>query len=307
MSKSMNHQYIESLIQLGKEDERVVTLDADLSKSSRTCQFKDEFPNRSVNCGIAEQNMTGVAGGLAYCGKVPFIHSIAPFVVRRNYDQLYQSVALPNLNVKVVGMYAGLNGEDGSSHQIMNDIGMMSTLPNFKVFVPSNAHEVEEIMKGILDIGPAYLRLSRSFDRRDVGDYPVEIGKLSEIKSGEDVSLITSGIMLPCTMDISKYLEQEGISTGVYSCHSMKPFDKDKVVELSKDVGKIVVLEEHVPEVGLTGLVNNTLAENNPIKTLSISAKHLHSGSGKLEDLFKYNELMAEQNLKRVRDYIYSR
>jgi len=105
-------------------------------------------------------------------------------------------------------------------------------------------------------------------------------------------------------MDLSKYLEQEGISTGVYSCHSMKPFDKERVIELSKGVGKIVILEEHVPEVGLTGLVNNALAENNPLKTLSISAKHLHSGSGKLEDLFKHNELMAEQNFKRIRNYI---
>ncbi len=307
MSKSMNHQYIESLIQLGKEDERVVTLDADLSKSSRTCQFKDEFPNRAINCGIAEQNMTGVAGGLAYCGKVPFIHSIAPFVVRRNYDQLYQSVALPNLNVKVVGMYAGLNGQDGSSHQIVNDISMMASLPNFNVLVPSNSHEVKEIMKGILEIGPTYLRLSRSFDRIDVSDYVVEIGKISEIKPGEDVALITTGIMLPCTIDLSKYLEQKGISTGVYSCHSIKPFDEEKIVMLSKNIGKIVVLEEHLPERGLYSLIINTLARNNPTKILSIGVKYPYSGSGSLEDLFIYNELMPKQNFKKVRDYIHSK
>lgn len=305
MSKSMNHQYIESLIQLGKENERIITLDADLSRSSRTHQFKDEFPNRAINCGIAEQNMTSVAGGLAYCGKIPFIHSIAPFVVRRNYDQLYQSVALSNLNVKVVGMYSGLNGEDGSSHQILNDIGMMTSLPNFNVIVPSNAYEVEEIMKGILDLGPTYLRLSRSFDRREIQDYAVKIGKFSEIKPGNDVSLIATGIMLPCAMDLSKYLEKYGISAGVYSCHSIKPFDKEQLIKLSNDVGKIIVLEEHNPESGLTGLVNNTLSETNPTKTLSISAKYSHSGSGKLKDLFRYNELIAEQNLKRVKDYIY--
>ncbi len=307
MNKSMNNQYIESLIELGRKENKVIALDADLSKSSRTCQFSEEFPRRAINCGISEQNMAGVAGGLAYEGKIPFMHSIAPFVVRRNYDQLYQSVALPNLNVKVVGMYAGLNGPDGSSHQILNDLAMMSSLPNFNVLVPSNAYEVQELMKCILDIGPTYLRLSRAFVRREVPEYPVEIGKFSEIKQGEHVALISTGIMLPCALDISQYLEKKGISTGIYSCHSIKPFDKEKVLELSKQVGKIVILEEHLPIQGLSGLINNVLIEKNPMRTLSIGAKYEHSGSGNLEDLFRHNELMPEQNFKIVEDFIYSK
>lgn len=305
MVKSMNHQYIESLIKLGEKNENIVVLDSDSSRSSRTYQFKENFPSRFFNCGISEQNMTGIASGLAYEGKTPFIHSIAPFVVRRSYDQLYQAIAVPNLNIKVVGLYAGLNGPDGLSHQILNDIALMSSLPNFSVVIPGNSYEVEKIMENIIDNGPTYIRLSRAFKRKELDKkYSVKIGKFSELRKGNDVVIIATGLMLDYALDIAESLNQRNIHAGVYSCHSLKPFDEEKLVTLAKNTGKVITLEEHLTDYGLTSTINNILATSLPMKILKIGVENPLSGSGPLEDLFKHNNLLPNQNIKNIERYL---
>ena len=289
--------YGKALATLGKEYD-IVVLDADLSKSTKTDTFKKEFPDRFINMGIAEQNMMSTASGLASCGKVVFASSFAMFAAGRAFEQIRNSICYPNLNVKIGATHAGISvGEDGATHQCLEDIGIMRTIPNMVIINPADDVEAKAAVKAaVLHNGPVYLRFGRLAVPvlYDEADYKFEIGKGVLLKDGKDATIVATGLMVEPALEAAKILGEEGIDARVINIHTIKPIDKDILVKAAKETGAIVTCEEHNVIGGLGSAVAEVLCEEAPVPMERIGVKDAFGKSGVPAQLLKEYGLTAE-------------
>ena len=293
--------YGEALKELGKENKKIVVLDADLSTATKTELFAKEFPDRFFDIGIAEQDMIGTAAGFATCGKVPFASTFAIFAAGRAYDQIRNSVCYPNLNVKICATHAGVTvGEDGATHQMLEDLAMMRTLPNLKVFSPSDDIETKFLINEISKIdGPCYVRLSRLatpviYDENE----KFEIGKAKQIGDGEDATIFATGVCVSEALKAKDILEEKGINVRVVDIHTIKPIDRETILRCAKETKKIITVEDHSIIGGLGSCVCEVLAEEYPCKVIRLGVKDCFGKSGNAAQLLEYFEINAEAIVK---------
>lgn len=275
--------YGDALAEFGS-DERIVVLDADLSKSTKTEGFKKAYPDRFVNVGIAEGNMMSVAAGMSTCGKVVFASSFAMFAAGRAFEQIRNSIGYPKLNVKIGATHAGISvGEDGATHQCLEDIGLMRTIPGMVILNPADAVEARLAVKAAIDYnGPVYLRFGRLAVPTVFDDnYKFEIGKGVQLEEGSDVTLIATGLMVPEAIEARKILAEQGISARVVNMATIKPIDKDIIVKAAAETGAIVTAEEHNVIGGLGSAVAEVLAENYPVPMQRVGTQDVFGRSGK--------------------------
>ena len=276
--------YGHALVELGKEHEEVVVLDADLAEATKTGIFKKEFPERHIDCGIAECNMMGIAAGLAATGKVPFASSFAMFAAGRAFEQIRNSIGYPHLNVKIGATHAGISvGEDGATHQCNEDIALMRTIPGMVVINPSDDVEARAAVKAAYEHqGPVYLRFGRLAVPviNDRPDYKFEIGKGVVLKEATDLTIVATGLCVNESLMAAAKLEEEGIHAQVINIHTIKPIDADLIAEAAKKTGKIVTVEEHSVIGGLGSAVCDVLCEREPVKVLKIGMNDVFGESG---------------------------
>jgi len=271
-------------------DERIVVLDADLSKSTKTDAFKKVYPDRFINMGIAEGNMMAVAAGMASCGKIVFASSFAMFAAGRAFEQIRNSIGYPHLNVKIGATHAGLSvGEDGATHQCLEDIGVMRTIPGMVILNPADAAEARLAVKAAIDYnGPVYLRFGRLAVPTVFGDdYKFEIGKGVQLADGDDVTLIGTGLMVPEVLEAKKALAEQGISARVINIATIKPIDKDIIIKAATETGAIVTAEEHNIIGGLGSAVAEVLVENCPVPMQRVGSCDEFGRSGKPQPLLE--------------------
>ena len=297
--------YGKALATLGAENENVVVLDADLSKSTKTADFKKACPDRFINMGIAEGNMMTVAAGLASCDKIPFASTFAIFATGRAFEQIRNSICYPKLNVKICATHAGITvGEDGASHQSIEDISLMRTLPNMTVINPSDAIETEAAIKAVMDYnGPCYIRLGRSGVSviNDNDDYKFEIGKGCVLREGKDATIIATGIMVEAALEAYNILAEEGIRVRVINMHTIKPIDEELIIKAARETKLIVTAEEHSVIGGLGSAVAEVVTSNSPVTVLRVGIKDVFGESGKPSELLKAYGLTAEDIVKTVK------
>lgn len=287
--------YGNALAECGAEFPNLVVLDADLAGATKTGVFLKAFPDRHIDCGIAECNMTGIAAGLATCGKIPFISSFAMFAAGRNFEQVRNSIGYPHLNVKIGATHAGITvGEDGATHQCNEDVALMRTIPGMTVIVPSDDVEAKAAVRAAIQYeGPVYLRFGRAAVPviNDRPDYKFEIGKGVLVKEGKDVTIIASGITVSSALDAAEMLAADGISAEVINIHTIKPLDEALVLASAKKTGKVVTAEEHTVIGGLGSAVCDCLSEKCPTPVLRIGMQDTFGESGTA------NELVAKYGL----------
>ncbi|MCI9626866.1 MAG: transketolase family protein [Clostridia bacterium] len=283
----------------------IVVLDADLSKSTKTDGFKKTYPDRFVNVGIAEANMMSTAAGIASCGKTVFASSFAIFAAGRAFEQVRNSICYANLNVKIGATHAGISvGEDGGSHQAIEDISLMRSIPNMTVINPADSVEARAAVEAaILHNGPVYLRFGRLATPviYDAENYTFELGKGKQLRDGSDVAIIATGLMVPEALDAADTLAQEGIHARVIDIHTIKPIDKDIIVKAAKETSFIVTAEEHSIIGGLGSAVAEVLCENAPAKLLRIGVQDEFGRSGDPYVLLKEYGLSAENIVRQVK------
>ena len=299
--------YGKALVKLGQINDNVVVLDADLSKSTKTNDFYKAFPERFFNMGIAEQNLIGAACGLATAGKIPFASSFAMFATGRAFEVIRNSVAYPKLNVKVCATHAGLTvGEDGASHETVEDIAIMRVIPNMTVLVPADGVEAEQmILEAARVYGPMYVRLGRSavptlFDE----NYKFEIGKGVVVREGNDATIIACGIMVNEAIIASKTLKSEGINARVVNMSTIKPIDRELIINAAKETGVIVTAEEHSIIGGLGSAVSEVVSEECPVVVKKVGVKDVFGESGTPMELLKKHGLTAENIVDTVRQAV---
>lgn len=305
---SLREAYGKTLVELGKENRDIVVLDADLSKSTRTCLFQDAYPERYFEMSIAEQNMTSVAAGLSLVGKIPFINSFAVFATGRTYDQIRQSICIANLNVKICGSSCGLSDfGDGATHQSLEDIAIMRALPNMTVLVPVDAVETKKIVKAsIRHKGPVYIRINRNdlpiYTEED-GEY--EIGRIYKIREGKDIVIFANGVMVWKAMDAADILEKEGVSVGVMNVSTVKPLKKEEVLKYIDGVKGIITAEEHNIIGGLGSAITEILRneEHPPIEFVGVKDVFGTSASN-YEELLEYYGLTRESIVSAIRSLL---
>lgn len=300
--------YGKALVELGKLHENLVVLDADLAGATKTAMFQKEFPERHIDCGIAEGNMIGVAAGLATTGKVPFASSFAMFAAGRAFEQVRNSVGYPKLNVKIGATHAGISvGEDGATHQCNEDIALMRTIPGMVVINPSDDVEAKAAVKAAYEHeGPVYLRFGRLAVPviNDNPEYKFELGKGIVLREGTDVTIIATGLEVSESLEAAKKLEADGISAKVINIHTIKPLDEKLVIESAKETGKVVTVEEHSVIGGLGSAVCDVLSENYPVKVLKIGVNDVFGESGPALELIKKYELDADSIYKKVKAFV---
>lgn len=281
--------YGNALVELGKEHENLVVLDADLAAATKTGVFKKVFPERHIDCGIAECNMMGVAAGLATTGKVPFASSFAMFAAGRAFEQIRNSIGYPKLNVKIGATHAGISvGEDGATHQCNEDIALMRTIPGMVVINPSDDVEARAAVKAAYEHeGPVYLRFGRLAVPviNDREDYKFELGKGVVLREGKDITLIATGLPVAETLEAAEKLAADGIDAKVINIHTIKPLDEELIVEAAKETGKVVTIEEHSVIGGLGSAVCDVLSEKAPTKVLKIGINDTYGESGPAVEL----------------------
>lgn len=299
--------YGETLAELGGEDPRIVVLDADLSGSTKTGVFAKKFPERFFNMGIAEANMVGTAAGLAAVGRVPFVSTFAIFAVGRAWEQVRQSVAYPKANVKVVATHGGVTvGEDGGSHQSVEDVAIMRAVPNMTVIVPADGVETKAAIRAVAAYkGPVYVRLGRNkVPTVFPADYRFEIGKGTELVAGTDLTFVTTGLMTAQAVAAAEQLKKEGVSARVVHIGTIKPLDQELIVKAARETGAIVTAEEHSIVGGLGSAVAEVLAEQCPVPLKRIGVNDRFGTSGKAEELLKYFGLTAEHLVEAGREML---
>ena len=284
--------YGKALAELGAVNGKVRVLDADLAEATKTIYFKKQFPDRFYDCGIAEQNMISVAAGLAASGKIPFASSFAMFAAGRAFDQVRNAVAYPHLNVKICATHAGVTvGEDGATHQCLEDIALMRSIPGMVVINPSDGVQARAAVFAAAEYeGPVYIRLGRLalpiiYDEEN---YKFEIGKANVLKEGTDVTLVTTGMPLENTLLAADELAKEGLSVGVIDMATIKPLDKDALLKAAKASGAIVTVEEHNIIGGLGSAVSELLSEEYPVPVVKVGVKDTFGRSGKATELVDY-------------------
>lgn len=295
--------YGDALLELGRERSDVVVLDADLSGSTKTGKFAKAFPDRFYNLGISEQDLIGTASGLSLAGKLPFASTFAVFETGRAWEQIRQTVCYSTLNVKLVATHSGITvGEDGASHQAVEDVALMRVLPNMTVIVPSDANETRQAIRASADYyGPVYVRLGRSkvpFVMPD--NYTFHIGKAYTFHLGKDVNIVAMGIMVAVALESARILRDKGIDTGVVNMSTVKPLDTETLLRISKASGLIVTAEEHSIIGGLGSAVCEFLSENNPKKICRIGIKDDFGCSGPPHELLKFYGLTADHMVKTI-------
>ena len=299
--------YGEALIELGEKNKDIVALDADLATSTRTARFGEKFPHRFFDFGVAEQNMMGVAAGLASCGKIPFVSTFAMFGSGRAWDQIRNTICYNKLNIKIVVTHAGITvGPDGSSHQAIGDIALMRAIPNMTIIVPCDAPETKEaIFASAQYLGPVYVRLGRpkvvTIENKQ-GKF--KIGQARILRRGKDVSIIACGIMVKTALDAAEVLENEGKSATVVNMHTIRPLDKRTIVECAKLTGRIVTCEEHLISGGLGSAVTEVLAQHIPTPVEMIGIRNRFGQSGSPEDLIKEYHLSCDDIVQACRKLI---
>ncbi len=301
--KAMREGYGETLVELGRENENIVVLDADLSGSTKTGMFAKEFPERFFNMGIAEQDMVAVAAGLATVGKIPFASSFAMFASGRAWEIVRQAVCLGNKNVKICATHGGITvGEDGATHQALEDIAITRVLPHLSVIVPADYYEAKSAVEfAARHVGPVYIRMTRSSSPVLFGeDYQFEYGKVRVLKEGSDITVFACGIMVAQSLEAAKILEGRGISVKVVNVSTIKPIDVEGIIDAVKDTKLAITVEEHNVIGGLGGAVSEVLSENFPIKLKRIGIEDRFGRSGKADDLLKYFGLDAESIAEKI-------
>lgn len=290
--------YGKALLVLGAENPNVVVLDADLSKSTKTADFAKKYPERFFNMGIAEANLLGTAAGLAAAGKIPFASTFAIFAVGRAFEQIRNSIAYPKLNVKIAATHSGITvGEDGGSHQAIEDVAIMRAVPNMVVLVPADGEETRQVVLAAAQYkGPVYIRMGRLdvpllFD----DEYQFEIGKANVLKEGTDVAIIANGVMVSMALEAAAELADQGVSASVVNVASVKPLDEETIVRIAKITKAVVTAEEHNIIGGLGSAVAEVLGEKQPTPMVRVGLKDTFGESGRpLELLEKYGLTKAE-------------
>lgn len=300
--------YGRTLAELGKEHDDIVVLDADLAASTKTAVFASEFPDRFIDCGIAEANMIGVAAGMALSGKTPFCSSFAMFAAGRAFEQIRNSVGYPHLNVKIGASHAGITvGEDGATHQCVEDIALMRTIPGMVIMNPGDDVEAEAAVRAAYEIdGPVYLRLGRLAVPviNDRETYKFEVGKGTLLHEGNDVTLVATGLEVAESVKAVKILEEKGISAELINICTIKPLDTDLIVSSAAKTKKVVTIEEHSIIGGLGGAVAEALAENYPVKMHRIGICDRFGESGPALELMHKFMLDGEGIASQVIDFL---
>ena len=304
---SIREAYGKTLVELGKENQNIVVLDADLSKSTMTQFFAKEFPERFFDCGIAEQNMMGIAAGLAASGKTVFASTFAVFASGRCYDQVRMSIAQPGQNVKIVATHSGISvGEDGFSHHSIEDLALACSFPNFTVIVPADAIETSKAVRTATNTyGPFYIRLCRPkaplvFD----DNYRFMLGKAVMMRGGHDVTIIATGLMVAKALDAADELAREGIECRVLNMSTIKPIDEEAIITAAEETGAILTVEEHLQHGGLGSRVAQVVAKRHPVPMSFLAIKDFYSSSGKPEELLEKHGLTVEGIQEEVRSLV---
>ena len=299
--------YGKTLLVLGSENPKVVVLDADLSKSTKTADFGKKYPERFFNMGIAESNLLGTAAGLAAAGKIPFASTFAIFAVGRAFEQIRNSIAYPKLNVKIAATHAGITvGEDGGSHQAIEDVAIMRAVPNMVVLVPADGEETRQVILAAAKYnGPVYIRMGRlevPVLFRD--DYRFEIGKANVIKEGTDVAIMANGVMVSMALDAAAELAAEGISVSVVNVASVKPLDEETIVRVAKQTKAVVTAEEHNIIGGLGSAIAEVLGEKQPTPMVRVGIKDTFGESGRPQELLEKYGLTKLNLVKAVHEVL---
>ena len=298
VKKATRESFGEAVTALAAENPDIVVLDADLAEATKTCIFEKKYPERFIDCGIAESNMIGIAAGLATCGKIPFAASFAMFSAGRAFEQVRNSVGYPHLNVKIAGSHAGIStGEDGATHQCCEDIALMRTIPGMVVLNPADHYEMLAAVKAAAQHnGPVYIRLGRlaveSVNNND--DYKFEIGKGITLRQGEDITVIATGLMVGEALKAVDSLAAQGVHARLIDMHTIKPLDQELVLKAAKETGRIVTVEEHNIIGGLGEAVAACVAESCPVPVTRIGVNDVFGHSGPAVDLLKEFGLCAE-------------
>lgn len=304
--KSTRQAYGEALVELGQINENIVVLDADLTKSTKTNLFKDKFPQRHFNMGISEADLMGTAAGFATCGKIPFASTFAMFAAGRAFDQIRNSIAYPKLNVKVAPTHAGISvGEDGGSHESIEDIALMRAIPGMVVLSPADAVETKKMVFAAAEYeGPVYIRMGR-LDVETIFDeetYDFQIGVANTIKEGTDATIVATGLMTAKAIEASEILAKEGISVRVINVGTIKPLDGETILKAARETKFIITAEEHSVIGGLGSAVSEFLSEVHPTKIKKLGVYDKFGQSGKAEELLEKYELTSQKLVSMVKE-----
>ncbi len=305
MKKSTRQAYGEALVELGRQNNNIVVLDADLTKSTKTNLFQEAFPERHINVGIAEADLIGTAAGLATCGKIPFASTFAMFAAGRAFEQIRNTVAYPKLNVKIAPTHAGISvGEDGGSHQSVEDISLMRSIPGMVVLSPADATETKKMIFAAAEYnGPVYIRMGRLdvpvlFD----DSYDFQIGVANTIKEGTDVTILATGLMTARALEAAEKLQTEGVSVRVVNVGTIKPLDGETVLKAAQETKFIVTAEEHSVIGGLGSAVSEFLSETHPTLVKKVGIYDVFGQSGKAEELLEKYELTATKLISVIKE-----
>jgi len=304
---NIREAYGKTLLELGRENPDIVVLDADLSRSTMTYFFAREFPNRFFDCGIAEQNMMGIAAGLAASGKIPFASTFAVFVPGRCFDQIRMSIAQPTRNVKLVSTHSGISvGEDGTSHQSIEDLALAGSLPNLTVIVPADAIEAAQAVRAAAaSYGPFYIRLCRPKTPLVYGeDYRFSLKKAVTLRQGKDVTIIAIGLLVAAALEAAENLKRDGIECRVLNTHTLKPIDEEAIIKAAAETGAIVTAEEHLEHGGLGSIVARVVVKHRPVPIGFVAIKDTYAKSGKATELLQSYGLTAKDIEQAVREVI---
>ena len=299
--------YGKTLLILGAENPNVVVLDADLSKSTKTADFGKKFPERFFNMGIAESNLLGTAAGLAAAGKIPFASTFAIFAVGRAFEQIRNSIAYPKLNVKIAATHSGITvGEDGGSHQAIEDVAIMRAVPNMVVLVPADGEETRQVVLAAAQYnGPVYIRMGRLDVPLLFGDdYRFEIGKANVLKEGTDVAIMANGVMVSMALEAAAELDSEGISVSVVNVASVKPLDEETIIRVAKQTKAVITAEEHNIIGGLGSAIAEVLGERLPTPMVRVGLKDTFGESGRPQELLEKFGLTKVDLIKAVHEVL---
>ena len=302
--KATRNAYGDALKKLGEINKNVVVLDADLSGSTMTKTFKSAFNDRFFNMGISEQNMMGAAAGFAIAGKIPFASTFAIFGAGRAFEIIRNSICYPKLNVKIAVTHAGISvGEDGGSHQAIEDIALMRSIPNMTVIVPCDALETEKAIFAAAEFnGPCYLRMARPATRIITTDStPFTIGKANILKEGSEICIFATGILVPEALEAAEMLEKDGISTTVVNIHTIKPIDRETIISMAKKHKKLISFEEHSIIGGLGSAISEVLTEEYPAQLIRVGVNDTFGESGTVEELMEKYGLTAKSLYNKIK------
>ena len=302
MKKATRQSYGEALLELGKENKDVIVLDADLAGATKTELFAKEFPDRFFDIGIAEADMMGTAAGLSTCGKIPYVSTFAMFAAGRSYDQIRNSICYPNLNVKICATHAGITvGEDGATHQMIEDLSLMRTIPNMTVLSPSDDAQTKWTIKEISKInGPVYVRLARLATEEIYDEnQKFEIGKAIQHGDGTDGTIFATGVTVQEALKAQNVLQEKGIDVRVIDMFSIKPIDKEMIIKCAKETKKLVSIEDHNIIGGLGSAISEVLTDEYPTKLIRLGIKDIFGRSGKAEELMKLYGIVSDNIIEK--------